>query len=66
MDNTPLINTPLYRIITRRPYGDKSITHTTDRYTEIGRDTYIKDIARKFGDAAIISVLEYNLVGIIK
>lgn len=60
------INTPLYRITTRRPLNGESITHTTDRYTEEGLNKYIADIANRFGQAAIISVLEYNLVRVIR
>lgn len=60
------MNTKLFRITTIRPFMGKTITHIYDKYTEGGRDEYIKDITSKFGEESIVSVLEYHLVKVIK
>lgn len=56
----------LFIIDTVRSFRGDKINHTTLRYTEQGKDEYVADVIKKFGEKSILQIAEYSLVRITK
>lgn len=56
----------LFVINTVRPFKGDKINHTTLRYTEQGKNEYVADIIKKFGEKSIVQIAEYSLVKVTK